>query len=377
MNKGIAVAGNLIVDFIKYIESYPAPQMLTTITDVSRTTGGLCCNCVLTLAKLDPGLPVKAIGLVGGDDAGGYILSRFAEHPSVDVSRILKRGATSYTDVMTVQSTVARTFFHYRGSNALLAPEHFDFGALDADILHIGYILLLDSLDAPDSDYPTAMCRVLDAAQKAGIRTSIDVVSEEGERFTKLVPPALQYVDYCIINEIEASRTTGIALRGAGACGAVGAADTSANGMADTGAGAGAGGKADANVIGATDTGAGAAAADTPLAENLQAACRALMDMGVGRWVVIHMPELSCGLERGGAFVREPSWKIPDGFKKSSVGAGDAFASGILYGAYNGWTLAKSIHIAGAVAAYSLSGMGASDAIKPLPELLNEMNIFQ
>lgn len=332
MKKGIAVAGNLIVDYIKYIENYPTPQMLTTITDVSKSTGGLCCNCVLTLAKLDPDLPIKAIGLVGRDEAGDYIMSRFGEHPSIDVSRVLKQGFTSYTDVMTVKDTGARTFFQYRGSNALLGPEHFDFDSLDADIMHIGYILLLDALDAPDDEYGTVMCRVLDRAQKAGIKTSIDVVSEEGERFAKLVPPALRYADFCVINEIEASRTTGIGLRD------------------------GAGGVVEAN---------------------LPEACGKLMDMGVGKWVVVHMPELSCGLERNGAYVSEPSWTIPDGFKKSSVGAGDAFASGILYGAYNGWTLAESIHIAGAAAAFSLSGMGASDSILPLPHLLAEMEKFQ
>ena len=332
MKKGIAVAGNLIVDYIKYIERYPEQQTLTTITDVARSTGGLCCNCALTLSKLDPGLPVKAIGLVGEDEAGDYVLSQFAGHPSVDTSRISRRGLTSYTDVITENSTGRRTFFQYRGANALLGPEHFDFSAFEADILHIGYILLLDKLDAPDKDYPTALCRVLDAAQKAGIRTSIDVVSEEGERFAKLVPPALRYADYCVINEYEASRTTQIPLRGQ---------------------------------------------KDNVLEDSLPAACEKLMDMGVGKWVVLHMPELACGLERGGAFRREYSWKIPEGFKKSSVGAGDAFACGVLYGAYRGWGLGKSIHVAGAVAAHSLSGAGASDSIQPLPELLTEMEAYQ
>ena len=332
MGKGIAVAGNMIVDHIKYIKNYPMEQALTTIADSARSTGGLCCNCVLTLARLDPSLPVKAIGLLGDDEAGDYVLSRFAGCPSVDVSRIRRAGRTSYTDVMTERSSGKRTFFHYRGANALLGPEDFDFTNLDADILHIGYILLLDRLDAPDTEYTTAMCRVLDAAQKAGIRTSVDVASEEGGRFTELVPPALGYADYCVINELEASYTTGVPLRGAD------------NGL---------------------------------IAENLPAACQKLMDMGVRKWAVLHMPELSCGLERGGGYYSELSWRIPEGFKKSAVGAGDVFASGVLYGAYNGWSLQKSIHTAGAVAAYSLSGGGACDAIRPLPELLKEMEGFQ
>ena len=332
MPKGIAVAGNLIVDNMKYIDNWPSRHMLTTITDISRSTGGLCTSCTLTLAKLDPALPIKVIGLVGCDEAGDFILSRLNAHPRVDTSRVRRMGATSYTDVMTENGSGARTFFIYRGANAMLSPEHFDFGGLDADILHIGYILLLDTLDGPDPEYPTAMCRVLDAAQKAGIRTSIDVVSEDGERFSKLVPPALRYADYCTINEIEASRTTGIELRGADGA---------------------------------------------PVMGNLPLVCRKLMDMGVGRWVVVHMPELACGLERGGAYVYEPSWRIPDGFIKSTVGAGDAFASGIIYGAYSGRSLAESIRIAGAVAACSLSGEGASDAIRPMPELLAKMEALQ
>ena len=178
MKKGIALAGNLLVDYIKYIESYPAPQALTTILSMDRAVGGLVNNCALTLAKLDPGLPIKTMGIIGQDDSGDYILSELGRHPGIDTSQILRRGHTSYTDVMTEKSTGSRTFFCYMGASAQLKPEHFDFTKLDADILHIGYILLLDGLDAPDSEYPTAMCRVLDAAQKAGIQTSIDVVSE-------------------------------------------------------------------------------------------------------------------------------------------------------------------------------------------------------
>jgi sugar/nucleoside kinase (ribokinase family) len=331
MKKGIAVAGNLGVDYIKTIENYPAPQALTAITGSSRSTGGLCCNCVLALARLDPGLPVKAVGLVGEDEAGDYILSQFAPHPNVDASRVGRAGLTAYTDVMTEEGSGRRTFFHYRGADDLFGPEHIDVSTLEADILHIGYILLLGRLDAPDPEFPTVMCRVLRDAQKAGIQTSIDVVSEDGERFSALVAPALRYADYCIINEYEASRTTGVPLRDA------------------------------SGVL---------------VRDNLPEACRRLMDMGVGRWAVVHMPELSCGLERGGAFIVKPSWTLPPGFIKSSVGAGDVYASGILYGAYQGWGMEESMRAAGAAAAYSLSGAGACDAVKPLPELLKEMERF-
>ena len=58
----------------------------------------------------------------------------------------------------------------------------------------IGYILLLPALDAPDDEYGAKMARLLHRAQKQGLKTSIDVVSESGDRFAKLVTPALKYV---------------------------------------------------------------------------------------------------------------------------------------------------------------------------------------
>ena len=332
MGKGIAFAGNLVVDYIKYVDAYPAPQELAAITGMERSVGGLVCNCALTLAKLDPRLPVKAIGIVGDDEAGGYVLSRFSGHANVDASWVVREGRTAFTDVVTDAGLGQRTFFTYKGANSLLTPDRFDFTVLDAGILHIGYISLLDGLDAPYPGYPTAMCRVLDMARRSGMLTSVDAVTEGGARLARLLPPALEYADYCIINEHEAARATGIPLRGEG--GGV-------------------------------------------LEGNLRAACSELIAMGVGRWAVVHMPELSCGMERGGAFVERHSWKIPEGFMKSPVGAGDAFACGVLYGAYNGWSLDKSLGVAGAVAAYSLSGAGGSDAIKPLAELMREMEGYQ
>ena len=331
MNKGIAFAGNLNVDQIKFIEQYPSPQALTSILEIKKTLGGLVCNCAIDVAKLDSSIPLKAIGIVGEDDAGDFVLEEMKRYPSISCEAVKRTGQTSFTDVMT-QPDGGRTFFQYRGANALLCPEDFDFNSIEANILHIGYILLLDGLDAPDPEYPTALCRVLKNAKDYGIKTSIDVVSEEGDRFSKLVPPALQYTDYCMINEIEAGRTTGILLRDG----------------------------------------------EKLIEENMKPCLKKLAELGVHEWVVIHTPELSCGYDvMNDKFYFEKSWDIPDGFKKSSVGAGDAFASGMLIGAYYGWDLGKAIHIAGAIAAYSLSGFGSSNAIKALPELLEEMKKYQ
>src|SRR6202022_1699261 len=79
-----------------------------------------------------------------------------------------------------------------------------------ARILYLGYLLLLDRLDQPEPISGTVAASVLQRAQKAGLKTILDLVSEEGDRFTQIVRPALKFCDYCVVNEFEAERTTGI-----------------------------------------------------------------------------------------------------------------------------------------------------------------------
>lgn len=330
MGKGIAFAGNLILDQIKFIEGYPAPHSLTTISRVERSLGGLVCNCILDMAKLAPHIPLSAIGVVGCDEGGQWILDSLSKHSAISLEGVRREGTTSFTDVMTTGDG-GRTFFQYRGANALLGPEDFTYPNGLPHILHVGYILLLDRLDAPDPEYGTALARVLREAQQAGIRTSVDIVSEESERFSAIVAPALRYTDYCIINELEAGRTTGIPLR----------------------------------------------QGERLLRENLEPCLRALEKMGVGEWAVIHCPEMAAGLDmKENRLVEVSSCKLPPGFIKSSVGAGDAFAAGVLLGAYEGWPMKQAMEAATCIAACSLRGSGASDSIKLLDDVLREMTPY-
>jgi sugar/nucleoside kinase (ribokinase family) len=323
---GIAFAGSLIVDHLKTVHTWPGRGALAKVLSQRYALGGLVNNCAVDLARLDPSVPVKALGIIGDDDKGDMILGTFADYPSIDAGFIRRQGETSFTDVMT-EPDGHRTFFGFMGSNADLTPDYFDFTKMRADILHIGYILLLDGLDAPDDEYGTALARVLADARAHGIATSIDVVSEDSDRYAEKVPPALKYADYCIMNEIEAERTTGIAMR----------------------------------------------EGDALIRENIEKGVRALAAMGVKRRTVVHMPELAAALDcETGEYCEAESLRVPEGWISSTVGAGDAFAVGVLYGAYRGWDLRRSIGTAAAIAAYSLNGSGASDALRPIDEILEE-----
>lgn len=318
--RGIAVAGNMIVDVLYPILGIPKPGELTTITDgISRSSGGALCNVIVDLAKLDPALPLTALGRLGADGEGDYVLEKLSVYPNIDASIVRREGLTSFTAVMADTVTKQRTFFHYRGANAAFCEADIDWSRVRADILHIGYILLLDALDAPDAVYGTKMAKLLHAAQRQGMKTSIDVVSEAGDRFQRIVPPALKYTDYCIINEVEAEASTGVSLR---------------------------------------------SASGELLTQNLPLALSKLKSLGVSTWAVIHCPEGGYGLDEKGAYICVDSLRLPAGYIKGTVGAGDAFCAGVLYGAYCGYPLEQAIELGTAAAACSLSESGASEGLR-------------
>ena len=146
-----------------------------------------------------------ASGCAGHDAEGDFMLAELQKYPNIDLSAVGRSGRTSFTLVMSNNETKERTFFQHIGAAATYGEDDIDFDALDVDIFHIGYILLLPHLDEPDDEYGTKMARLLHKAQSRGFKTSIDVVTESGDRFAKLVCPALKYVDYCIINELVAA----------------------------------------------------------------------------------------------------------------------------------------------------------------------------
>ena len=329
--KGVAVAGNIIVDTIKTIDAYPDKLELTVIRSMNRALGGLVCNVGIDLARLDPVLPVMAVGFAGDDENGDLVRSTFAQYPSIDTSCLWREGVTSFTDVMTVASTGERTFFTYKGADGMLTPDRLLSAPIGkCSLLHIGYQLLLEGMDAPDEEYGTAMARALHGAQQMGLQTSFDVVSEKGGRFKTLVPPALKYVDHLAVNEYEAEQITGVEL---------------------------------------TENG-------RLIAKNLPDALEALRKMGVKRRVVIHTPLLAAGLDETDRLVLSPALRLPDGYIKGSVGAGDAFTAGLLYETINGASLETALRSANAVAACSLSAPGSTEGVPTMPEALKLYDRF-
>lgn len=332
MRNGICCAGNMIVDITYPIETWPNQNELTHITEgIQTSTGGAVCNTITDLARLDPDLHLVASGFAGHDAEGDYMLQELGKYPNIDLSMVRRNGRTSFTVVMSNNQTKERTFFQHAGGNAGYGEEDIDWDKLDVNIFHIGYILLLPALDAPDAEYGTKMARLLHRAQKAGMKTSIDVVSETGDRFVRLVTPALKYADYCVINELEAQQTTGVLLR---------------------------------DKDGSLHT------------ENMPAALAKLKELGVARWAVIHCPEVGCGMDEQGKYFEVPSLKLPKGWIKGTVGAGDAFCAGILYAAEKELPMNEALKLGACCAASSLSQVNASDGVKSVQEVRKLYDLY-
>ena len=302
MKNSIVFCGNIIVDQIKMISRWPDKGMLVPISSVKRAVGGSVCNTAIDLKTLDPNVRVQAIGEVGTDENGSYAV-KFMTAKGVDCSFVARTDArpTSFTDVMTVEGSGERTFFNLHGADSALVPDDVDVSALDCGIFHFGYLLLLDGMDAPDDEYGTKAARLLARVQAAGIRTSVDIVSEQSDRFARIVRPALKYCDYCVINEIEGSMATGVK------------------------------------------------------SDDLKGICEGLFGLGVRERVVVHCPDVGVTMGRDGEFVRVGSLKLPDGWIRGTVGAGDAFCAGTLYSLLKGFDPEKTLRLASCAAATNLT----------------------
>lgn len=323
--KGIIAAGNMLVDHVHQIVQWPERGWLAEIIHSERATGGAPLNFLLTLAKMHVGLPLQAVGLIGEDSDGDYIMAMLDQY-HVNRQRVQRTtfAPTSMSQVMT-DPTGQRTFFHSPAANRLLDLPAFD--RLDASmkIFHLGYLLLLDSLDLPDDEYGTRSARLLAQMREQGYETSLDLVSRKGDpRYQPLVLPALRYVDYLVINELEAGEFSGLDMR---------------NGD------------------------------DAPDIDHIALAASQLLAAGVKQRVVIHCPEGAWGEAPGEPGQWIASKQLEQEEIIGSVGAGDAFCAGFLYGCHEAWPLTDSIQLAHACARASLLAANAIDGAKTLEEL--------
>ena len=72
--RGVLSAGTWCVDFNKSIARWPDEDTSNEVFAIDRQGGGAGFNMALDLKRLDPDLPVEAMGVVGDDDFGRFLL---------------------------------------------------------------------------------------------------------------------------------------------------------------------------------------------------------------------------------------------------------------------------------------------------------------
>ena len=315
---GIAVAGSLLVDNIYEISAYPAEGELTQIRSIKMTVGGLVPNNGIGLKKIAPSLPIFAIGKIGADAVGEFARQTI-QNAGVDTTGICvsENEKTSFTDVMSIVGG-QRTFFTYAGASAEFGYDDIDWENLSCKMLHLGYFLLLKKVDEGDG------LKILQKAIGEGITTSIDLVSENSDRYA-CVLPCLPYVDNLIINELEAGKLCGL----------------------------------------------------EPIEENLPAMAEKLLSLGVRERVILHTPKIGLCAEKNGKVTSRPSCPLPKGFVKGKTGAGDAFCSGALVAIERGASAEEILELAEAVAVSSLTEANATDGILSEAEALKAFRALQ
>jgi sugar/nucleoside kinase (ribokinase family) len=324
MGSGILAGGNWVRDHVKTVNAWPEQDGLAEILDQFEGNGGGPYNVLMDLARLGAPFPLAGIGLLG-DDADGRRILADCRSAGIDASRLrIETGvATSYTDVISVRGSGRRTFFHQRGANARLGPAHFDFTAAPARLFYLGYLLLLDGLDAAGPDGNPAALDVLRRARGAGLATALDCVSAAPGRYG-LVRTVLPEVDIMFANDYEAENLCRLSI-GRGA------------------------------------------ALDRGRAEE---AAGALLTAGVRTWAIIHFPEGCCARSAAGQTLWQPAVRVPAEQIGGAAGAGDALAAGVLYGLHEGWPMARALEAGVCAAAASLRHPTCSEGVGTLAECL-------
>ena len=323
--RGFICAGCWTLDRVKLIDIWPEEESLAMIGEIDRQGGGSAHNVGIGLKRIDPMLPVEGIGLLGTDADGDYLFARACEY-GIDTHQMHRTDieATSFTDVMTVKDSARRTFFHHTGTNDLLTPDHFDFQTSSARYLHLGLLGVHAILDSHWQDSANGWVAILAAAKAAGLETSIELVSIDASRIRELALPCLPLLDRLIVNDQEIGALSGI--------------ETVVAGRA--------------------------------IPERCIQAARAVLQISNATLVAVHYPGGAVAIDSQGRCYTSTSLTLASDQIVGAVGAGDAFAAGLLYALHEGWSVEQALQLGHAVAASSLRSATSVESIGTLEECL-------
>jgi len=324
--RGVVSAGSWCVDFNKTIARWPEEDTTNEVLSVVRQGGGAGFNMAIDLKRLDPGLPVRAMGVVGDDESGRFLFDE-CDRYGVDRGGLHARagGGTISVDAFSVGSTGRRTHFFYAGVGAEMSPDDFDFASTRAKFLHLGLPGAHRKMDSAWGGEANGWVAVLRKARAAGLIANLELMTIPAARLAELARPCLPHLDYLIVNDYEIGVLAGVETR-----------------------------RAD----GATDPAGVARAIDAALAQ------------GSMRLAVVHFPGGAVAGGRDGSRHAQGSVAVPASAIVGANGAGDAFAAGALYGLHERWPIEDCLRLGHACAAAALREVSTTTGVGTVAECL-------
>jgi sugar/nucleoside kinase (ribokinase family) len=300
----VLCAGNFVYDvLVRPIENLTWGTTVWVET-LAPSMGGNGANTSFALGRMS--VPVRALGAVGTDTFGDFVLARLAQS-NVDTSRLQRLPGQTASTVGLVRADGERTFFHLPG----VSREVFRDGLTLDTALCAGFshFHLANVFSMPGLRSHAAA--VLHAAHAAGLTVSLDTGWDGAGEWLPVIEGGLGAVHLMFVNQSEAAMITGF--------------------------------------------------------EAPSDSARFLLERGVGQ-VVMKLGARGCVLYGGSeGAVAVPGFRVE---ALDTTGAGDVFAGGFLAALHHGLSFPDAARYANAVGALNVEQVGATSGVRSWQETL-------
>ena len=184
------------------VEKIPPGGDTFFVEDFALAVSGAAGSASIVAAK--HGLKVQAVGGVGKDLMGDWVLRRLADF-GVDALNMQRcPDFSTSSSLVTTRPDGARPAFHKLGATAgfYVDDDHIE-RVLDTKIFHVGGVGLMDRMDQGRT------IEVMAEAKARGCITTLDVFASTPDDLA-LIAPLLPHTDYFLPSEEEAMALTGL-----------------------------------------------------------------------------------------------------------------------------------------------------------------------
>jgi len=172
------------------------------VEELTLAVSGAAGSAVIVAAK--HGLRARAVGGVGHDDMGDWVLMKLARF-GIDTAMMARcDGFTTSSSLVTTRPDGARPALHKRGATDAfyISDDQID-DLLDTRILHVGGVGLMNRMDHGRTE------EVMAEAKRRGVITTLDVFASTPDDLPK-VARLLPHTDYFLPSEEEARALSGL-----------------------------------------------------------------------------------------------------------------------------------------------------------------------